>query len=389
MKNFDEIRVKELLNKTVLQRNMVYITNLPYSIHSSQTNKQIEDQLKQEENFGQYGKILSLYVNTRVLHNLNSTSGPSFSCYITYETEELAKECIKSVDQCIFHDKTLNAAYGTSKYCVHFLKGEVCKKADNCSFLHRFSESDEYVTKASLDKGVFKDHKPLPFRRAYNSHGVSCLPPLTSLIPYQDSSNPKKFNFKDGRYIIFESEVPLSWRLENTNGIYCSIVKVLPSFNIESTFLHTMVMFNEMKWNNLMCTTSFVYNDFVPSSIQTSTTTIESENKPAPQPSRVEKIDEGNKIQIENTKSDKQEKSTNDQIIIGNVIDKKTVNISNSSDSSNDNNDSEHSNDNTTNQKHVHKKRKTKERVTAKNELGDEWVTVNKGNKWKHVDIDK
>jgi RING/Ubox like zinc-binding domain len=59
---------KHLTNVRVIQRNLVYMTNLPMSIAK-------EEMLRKKEYFGQYGKIIKIVVNKNNLYNVNHPQG--------------------------------------------------------------------------------------------------------------------------------------------------------------------------------------------------------------------------------------------------------------------------------------------------------------------------
>lgn len=97
----------------VVQRNLVYVTNLAMSIAK-------EDILKSASYFGQYGKILKVVVNKNTVYQ--SPQGPSVSCYITYHRADEALLAIVSVDGATLQGRIVRASFGTTKYCQHFLK---------------------------------------------------------------------------------------------------------------------------------------------------------------------------------------------------------------------------------------------------------------------------
>jgi hypothetical protein len=97
----------------VVQRNLVYVTNLAMSIAK-------EDILKSTSYFGQYGKILKVVVNKNTVYQ--SPQGPSVSCYITYHRADEALLAIVSVDGATLQGRIVRASFGTTKYCQHFLK---------------------------------------------------------------------------------------------------------------------------------------------------------------------------------------------------------------------------------------------------------------------------
>ena len=81
---------RDLENARVIQRNLVYIINLPLSVSDEAT-------LLSPMYFGKYGKILKIHIN-RGLHN---SSDPTSGAYLTYSTEEEAALCIKACHEFI------------------------------------------------------------------------------------------------------------------------------------------------------------------------------------------------------------------------------------------------------------------------------------------------
>jgi CCR4-NOT transcription complex subunit 4 len=68
--NNDKNNKKQLVNVRVIQRNLVYVTNLPMNVAK-------EDILKRHEYFGQYGKVLKIVINKSHLFNSESAVGPA------------------------------------------------------------------------------------------------------------------------------------------------------------------------------------------------------------------------------------------------------------------------------------------------------------------------
>jgi CCR4-NOT transcription complex subunit 4 len=73
-------QIRSLENARVIQRNLVYIINLPQSVSD-------ESVLSSPNYFGKYGKILRIHIN-RGVHN---PSDPTFGAYLTYGSEEEGK----------------------------------------------------------------------------------------------------------------------------------------------------------------------------------------------------------------------------------------------------------------------------------------------------------
>ncbi|ELR21327.1 uncharacterized protein ACA1_182290 [Acanthamoeba castellanii str. Neff] len=99
-KKEDKVSRKNLANVRVIQKNLVYITNLALSVAK-------EEILRKPEYFGQYGKIQKVVVNKNNLYNISSPGGPSVSAYVTYFRPPDALTAIKAVDGAWLGGRTL------------------------------------------------------------------------------------------------------------------------------------------------------------------------------------------------------------------------------------------------------------------------------------------
>ena len=118
-----------LQSARIIQNNLVYVINLPELLSDETT-------LRSADYFGQYGTILKCALNKTGTHH--SQGGVSYGVYITYAQEEEAALCIKACHQFQIAGHTLNATYGTTKYCSFFLSNKPCPKP-NCLFLHKLA----------------------------------------------------------------------------------------------------------------------------------------------------------------------------------------------------------------------------------------------------------
>eukprot|EP01103_Thecamoeba_quadrilineata_P001907 TRINITY_DN1176_c0_g2_i1.p1 TRINITY_DN1176_c0_g2~~TRINITY_DN1176_c0_g2_i1.p1 ORF type:complete len:1379 (-),score=276.34 TRINITY_DN1176_c0_g2_i1:26-4132(-) len=142
---------KHLTNMRVIQRNLVYVTNLPLSIAKEET-------LRKQEFFGQYGKIVKVVVNKNNLYNVSSPHGPSVSAYITYSRRDDALAAINSVDGFNLENRVLRASFGTTKYCTYFLKNVPCTNPD-CMYLHELGGDRDSFTKEDMANGKQHFHE--------------------------------------------------------------------------------------------------------------------------------------------------------------------------------------------------------------------------------------
>eukprot|EP01130_Rhizamoeba_saxonica_P000744 TRINITY_DN1066_c0_g1_i1.p1 TRINITY_DN1066_c0_g1~~TRINITY_DN1066_c0_g1_i1.p1 ORF type:complete len:472 (-),score=97.12 TRINITY_DN1066_c0_g1_i1:35-1450(-) len=134
---------KKLANTRVIQRNLVYVTNLSLEISR-------EEILRKPEYFGQFGRIKKIVVNNnKVYHGPN---GSSVSAYITYYRNEDAANAIRSIDGTQKDGRILKASYGTTKYCSFFLRNIRCPNSE-CMYLHEMGSHVDSYTKEDITQG--------------------------------------------------------------------------------------------------------------------------------------------------------------------------------------------------------------------------------------------
>jgi hypothetical protein len=143
-----------LIQSRIIQKNLVYLIGL-----SSDLVK-IEPKLKSYEYFGQYGKIIKLVINKNKTYNTNGPNGPSYTCFITYSSEVESSLAILSMDNCIIDNHEIKANYGTTKYCLNFLKNAECKNKD-CIYLHKLANEKDIVSREQMntDKDIFPQQR--------------------------------------------------------------------------------------------------------------------------------------------------------------------------------------------------------------------------------------
>ena len=142
------------IKSRIIQKNLVYLIGL-----SSDLVK-IEPKLKSFEYFGQYGKILKLVINKKKIYNSNGPNGPSYTCFVTYSTNEESSLAILSLDNTIIDNHEIKANYGTTKYCINFLKKWECKNKD-CIYLHKFADEKDIVSREIMNtnKDIFPQQR--------------------------------------------------------------------------------------------------------------------------------------------------------------------------------------------------------------------------------------
>ena len=148
------IMTSNLIQSRIIQKNLVYLIGL-----SSDLVK-IEQKLKSYEYFGQYGKIIKLVINKNKTYNTNGPNGPSYTCFITYSSEVESSLAILSMDNFIIDNHEIKANYGTTKYCLNFLKNAECKNKD-CIYLHKLANEKDIVSREQMntDKDIFPQQR--------------------------------------------------------------------------------------------------------------------------------------------------------------------------------------------------------------------------------------
>jgi len=87
-----------------------------------------------------------------VKRNSQGEGGPVVGLYITYHRREDAARCIAAVDGSNSPGggrEVMRASYGTTKYCMTFLRGISCND-HNCMNLHEWGDEKDCFTKEDL-----------------------------------------------------------------------------------------------------------------------------------------------------------------------------------------------------------------------------------------------
>ncbi|KAF9951407.1 transcriptional repressor general negative regulator of transcription subunit 4 [Mortierella alpina] len=148
-KEIEAMNRKHLSNMRVVQKSLVYVIGLPSKLAND------EHTLRQNEYFGQYGKIAKVVINRRnaPVPSGGSSPGPaSVGVYITYVRKEDAAKAIAAIDGSVWDGKILRASYGTTKYCTYYLRGMSCQNP-GCMYLHEPGEDADSYSKEDLAVG--------------------------------------------------------------------------------------------------------------------------------------------------------------------------------------------------------------------------------------------
>ena len=162
-KDLDTLGRRHLANVRVVQRNVVYVVGIGprfakeevrpsgsiyLNFGLTQSCKLIST-LRSNDYFGQYGRISKIII---VKRTPPGTQVPVVGLYITYHRKEDAARCIAAVDGSASPgggNDIMRASYGTTKYCMSFLRGVNCPD-HNCMNLHEWGDEKDCFTKEDL-----------------------------------------------------------------------------------------------------------------------------------------------------------------------------------------------------------------------------------------------
>ncbi|KDQ33917.1 hypothetical protein PLEOSDRAFT_1091684 [Pleurotus ostreatus PC15] len=145
-KELDNMGRRHLANYRVVQRNVVYVVGIGPMF----AKEELIPTLRSHEYFGQYGKISKIVIVKRT----PSGGAPVVGLYITYHRREDAARCIAAVDGSpspgsASRSDVMRASYGTTKYCMAFLRGGTCSD-NSCMNLHEWGDEKDCFTKEDL-----------------------------------------------------------------------------------------------------------------------------------------------------------------------------------------------------------------------------------------------
>ncbi|TEB35932.1 hypothetical protein FA13DRAFT_1810578 [Coprinellus micaceus] len=144
-KELETLGRKHLANVRVVQRNVVYVVGIGPRF----AKEELIPTLRSNEYFGQYGKISKILL---VKRTAPGGGGPVVGLYITYTRREDAARAISAVDGAASPGggrDIMRASYGTTKYCMAFLRNQTCND-HNCMNLHEWGDEKDCFTKEDL-----------------------------------------------------------------------------------------------------------------------------------------------------------------------------------------------------------------------------------------------
>jgi CCR4-NOT transcription complex subunit 4 len=166
---------KHLANVRVVQKNLVFVVGLPPRLADAEI-------LKKHEYFGKYGKIHKVVINPSTTYA--GVQGPSASAYVTYVHNNDALRAIQSVNNITIDGRSIKTSLGTTKYCSHFMKNQVCPKPD-CMYLHELGDPEASFTKEEMHQGKHQEyekrlHDALIAQMQQQASQPSTTPPATA-----------------------------------------------------------------------------------------------------------------------------------------------------------------------------------------------------------------
>ncbi|KLO10642.1 hypothetical protein SCHPADRAFT_832227 [Schizopora paradoxa] len=144
-KDLDHLGRRHLLNVRIVQRNVVYVVGLG----SRFGKEELIPTLRSNEYFGRYGKITKILL---VKRNAPGSGPPVVGLYISYYRREDAARAIAEVDGTVSPSgggDVMRASYGTTKYCIAFLRNVSCSNK-GCMDLHDWGDEKDCFTKEDL-----------------------------------------------------------------------------------------------------------------------------------------------------------------------------------------------------------------------------------------------
>jgi len=159
----DRISLQNLQNVRIIQKNLVYLIGLSKSLIS------LDNKLKNYEYLGQYGQIEKFVINKLKTYNSTNPNGPSYSCHITFSNSSESSLCILALDNMVIDNHIIKASYGTTKYCLNYLKNNICHNK-YCLYLHERANKNDLISREEMNnnKSLFEDQHIL----AINLSGI-------------------------------------------------------------------------------------------------------------------------------------------------------------------------------------------------------------------------
>ncbi|KAF8628424.1 hypothetical protein AX15_003945 [Amanita polypyramis BW_CC] len=144
-KELEALGRRHLANVRVVQRNVIYAIGIGPRF----AKEELIPTLRSEDYFGKYGRISKILLVKRTPPGGRE---PVVGLYVTYHRREDAARAIAAVDGAGSPSggrEIMRASYGTTKYCMAFLRGVNCND-HNCMNLHEWGDEKDCFTKEDL-----------------------------------------------------------------------------------------------------------------------------------------------------------------------------------------------------------------------------------------------
>ncbi|QRV86622.1 CCR4-Not complex component, Not1 [Ceratobasidium sp. AG-Ba] len=224
-KELEALNRRHLANIRIVQRNLVYVTGLG----SRFAKEELIPSLRSSEYFGQYGKVSKILLVKRAA-TVNRAA--DVGVYITYHRREDAARAISAVDGSPSPGgggEIMRASYGTTKYCVNFLRGVQCTN-HSCLDLHEWGDERDCFTKEDLAtlKHAMKDSESRPAPAAAPRKREE---PEGTPVPPMGAALPRGASWGQNRGALPPAPAVLS---PTTSSAFPAISATLPSANQSS-----------------------------------------------------------------------------------------------------------------------------------------------------------
>ena len=161
-------------------------------------------------------KIIKLVINKNKTYNSNGPNGPSYTCFITYSSEAESSLAILSLDNCTIDKHEIKANYGTTKYCLNFLKNSICKNKD-CIYLHKLADEKDIVSREQMnsDKDIFPQQRLMAIE----------LSKILTNKKYKELYKTRNVNtFFPNGFSVYTKELVIRYIKEKNMGVSLNLV---------------------------------------------------------------------------------------------------------------------------------------------------------------------
>lgn len=156
-RQLEQLGRKHLRDVRVVVKNMVYVVGM--RMPGDLGHDEFLSLLRSNDYFGQYGKISKIYIR-KPPHNPDNDNDDDedldVGIYISFVRREDAARAISALDGYQAPNnpgKTLQASYGSAKYCVSWLRGVKCEEGGvggGCMGLHEWAAEADTFTRQDM-----------------------------------------------------------------------------------------------------------------------------------------------------------------------------------------------------------------------------------------------